>query len=56
LFAITEAQPAVTRAELLGAKRVDQRTWQVKTDGAPIKMMPFTDIDEEQYSAYLRVT
>ena len=56
LFAVTDAQPAVTRADLLAAKRVDRRTWQVKTDGAPIKMLPFTDIDEEQYSTYLRVT
>ena len=56
LFAITDTQPALTRAELLGAKRMDERSWQVRTDGAPIKMLPFTDIGEEQYSTYLRVT
>jgi hypothetical protein len=56
LFAITDTQPVLTRAELLGAKRIDERSWQVRTDAAPIRMLPFTDIGEEQYSTYLRVT
>lgn len=55
-FAITDTQPALTRAELLGAKRMDERSWQVRTDGVPTKMLPFTEIGEEQYSTYLRVT
>jgi DUF1680 family protein len=55
LFAITDTQPVLTRAELLGAKRMDQRSWQVRTGGTSIKMLPFTDIDEQQYSAYLHV-
>jgi uncharacterized protein len=56
LFAITDTQPSLTRADLLAAKRMDQRSWQVKTAAAPIKMLPFTDIGEEQYSTYMRVT
>ncbi|MGA7926274.1 MAG: beta-L-arabinofuranosidase domain-containing protein [Candidatus Sulfotelmatobacter sp.] len=56
LFAITDAQPVLTRADLLAARRMDQRSWQVRTASAPIKMLPFTDIGEEQYSTYLRVT
>ena len=56
LFAITDTQPSLTRADLLAAKRVDRRTWQVKTTGPPLKLLPFTDIGEEQYSTYLRVT
>jgi uncharacterized protein len=56
LFAITDSQPSLTRANLLAAKRIDQRSWQVQTASAPIKMLPFTDIGEEQYSTYLRVT
>jgi hypothetical protein len=35
---------------------MDKRSWQVRTAGASIKMLPFTDIGEEQYSTYLRVT
>jgi DUF1680 family protein len=56
LFAITDTQPFITRADLLAAKRMDQRSWQVKTTGAPVKMLPFTEIGEEQYSTYLRLS
>ncbi|HTQ50296.1 MAG TPA: beta-L-arabinofuranosidase domain-containing protein [Candidatus Acidoferrales bacterium] len=56
LFAVTDTQPSLTRADLLAAKRVDRRTWQVKTTGTALKLLPFTDIGEEQYSTYLRVT
>jgi DUF1680 family protein len=59
LFAITDtqpAQPSLTRADLLAAKRLARRTWQVNTGGAPLKMRPFTDIGDEQYSTYLRVS
>ena len=56
LFAITDTQPVLTRADLLAAKRMDQRSWQVRTAGAPIKMLPFTDIGDEQYTTYMRVT
>jgi DUF1680 family protein len=53
VFAIRDAQPILTRAELLTASRSDQQTWQIKTASGPIKMLPFTAIDEEQYSTYL---
>ena len=56
LFAITDTQPVLTRAELLGAKRIGQRAWQVGAAGTRTKMLPFTDIGEEQYSTYLRVS
>ena len=56
LFAITDTQPSLTRADLLAAKRMDGRSWQVKTAGGPLKMLPFTAIEDEQYSAYVRVT
>ena len=56
LFAIVDTQPLLTRADLLAAKRMDLQSWQVKTPGVSIKMLPFTDIGEEQYSTYLHVT
>jgi uncharacterized protein len=56
LFAITDAQPVLTREELLAARRSDQQTWQIKTASGPVKMLPFTAIDDEQYSTYLLVT
>jgi hypothetical protein len=56
LFAITDAQPVLTREESLAVRRSDQQTWQIKTASGPVKMLPFTAIDEEQYSTYLLVT
>ena len=55
LFAITDAQPALTRTALLTAKRTGQQTWEVETGSGPIKMVPFTAIPEEQYSTYVGV-
>jgi len=55
LFAITDAQPTLTRSDLLAAKKVSQRNWEVSTPGAPLRMTPFTEITEEQYATYLRV-
>ena len=56
LFAVTDTQPLLTSADLLAAKRKDKRSWRVSTVGGPIRMLPFTDIGEEQYSTYVRVT
>jgi uncharacterized protein len=56
LFAITDSQPSLSRADLLAAKRASSRTWQVGTAGAPLTMLPFTEIGDEPYSTYLRVT
>jgi hypothetical protein len=56
LMALTDSPPAVTRAGLLAAKRTGQRRWQVETPGAPLEMRPFTEIQDEQYSTYLRVS
>jgi DUF1680 family protein len=56
LFAITDAEPKVTRAQLLAAKKNGPQSWQVETASGLVKMLPFTAIGEEQYSTYLRVT
>jgi uncharacterized protein len=55
LFAVTDDLPTLTRTDLLAAKRLGSRSWQVKAAGGAIKMLPFTDIREEQYSTYLRI-
>jgi uncharacterized protein len=55
LFAVTDAEPKVTRAQLLAAKKTGPQSWQVETAGGAMKMLPFTAIGEEQYSTYLRV-
>ena len=56
LFAITEAQPALTRAQLLAARKTGLQTWEVSTSNGPMKMLPFTAIGDEQYSTYLRLS
>jgi uncharacterized protein len=55
LFAITGTKLSPTRTELLAAKRVDNRTWQIQTGGKVIRLMPFTGITEEQYSTYFNL-
>jgi DUF1680 family protein len=55
LFAITESQPAVTRAQLLAAKKIGAQSWQMETTNGPMKMVPFTAIKDEAYTTYLRV-
>jgi uncharacterized protein len=56
LFPITAAAPAVTCAQLLSATKAGERTWYVSTSGAPLKMLPFTSISDQQYSTYLAVS
>jgi hypothetical protein len=55
LFAMTDADPQVTRAQLLAAKETGARSWQVETTNGTLKMLPFAAIGEEQYSTYLRI-
>jgi uncharacterized protein len=55
LLAITDSQPAVTRAQLLAAKKIGPRSWEVATSFGAMKMLPFTEIQDEQYATYLRI-
>lgn len=55
LFAITDAAPAVTRQQLLSAKKIGEQKWQVETATARLTMLPFTAVSDEQYSTYLVV-
>src|SRR5580704_1860025 len=55
LFAVTDAEPALTRTQLLAAKKTGAQSWEVTTASQPMKMLPFTAIGEQQYSTYLRV-
>jgi DUF1680 family protein len=55
LFAVTNTTPAVTRAQLLSARKTGERNWQVETSSGPLNLLPFTAISDEQYSTYLGV-
>jgi DUF1680 family protein len=56
LFAITDADPKVARVQLLAGKKTGAQSWQVETASGPMKMLPFTEIGEEPYTTYARVT
>ncbi len=57
LFALTETNPSITAAQLLGAKPLPgQSAWQASTAGGPIRLVPFTEINEERYATYLTVS
>ena len=50
------SMPPATRAQLLGARRVSEREWQVETADGAVKMMPFTSIGELPYTTYLKLS
>lgn len=55
LSAITKSAPNLTRAQLLAPAGAGAGKWQVATAHEPITFLPFTAIEDEQYSTYLRV-
>lgn len=56
LFAITDEAPVVTVQQLLDAKKTGGQSWQVDASSGAIAMLPFTTIEDQQYSTYLMVT
>ena len=56
LFAITESQPSVTREQLLSVKKTGAESWQVETAGGPMRLLPWTEIGDQGYTTYLRVS
>ena len=55
LFAITNMPKGVTRKQLLAVKRTGPQSWQIETANGPVAMLPFIAIDDQQYSAYLKL-
>jgi len=57
LFAIDGGNPRpVTRSQLLAAKQTGNKAWEIRTANAPMTLLPYISIGEEQYSTYLPVT
>jgi uncharacterized protein len=58
LFAIIDQYglPSITRRQLVGARQTGKRVWEAGTSRSVLKMLPYVEIDAEQYSTYLRVT
>ncbi|HUA14285.1 MAG TPA: beta-L-arabinofuranosidase domain-containing protein [Verrucomicrobiae bacterium] len=55
LFSIGESQPAVTREQLLAAKKMAQGLWHVLTPNSPMKMVTWTTLGDQPYMTYLRL-
>jgi len=56
LFPIAPASRKITRQQLLNATNAGTDKWQVETASTPMTMLPFTAIEDEQYSTYLKVS
>jgi DUF1680 family protein len=56
LFAVTDSQPRVTRSQLLAVKKMVPEVWHVDIGNGVMKMMPFTAIEDQPYTTYLRVS
>ncbi len=56
LFAKTESQPALTRTQLLGARRSAGAEWVIDTDHASLTLVPFTEVGDAAYTTYLKLS
>ena len=57
LFPMTHESPRITRAQLLGASQVAAKAeWTAATDSTQIRLLPFTEIQDEPYRTYLPVS
>jgi DUF1680 family protein len=50
------SQPKITRDQLLAARRVSQRQWQVTAANGPVAMLPFTWLGSRPYTTYVKVS
>jgi uncharacterized protein len=59
LMAVKQEQngpaPKVTREELLAARRVSERQWQVSSAAGLLTLLPFTSLGERPYTTYLNL-
>ncbi len=59
LMAVKENQAAplkkMTRAQLLGARRVSERQWQTESADGPVTLLPFTWLGSRPYTTYVQV-
>ncbi len=57
LFAIASDPPAITRQQLLSpAQLPNQTAWRADTASGPLLFRPFTAMDDQPYSTYLKVS
>jgi uncharacterized protein len=47
--------PTVTREQLLAARRVSERQWEVNSASGPVTLLPFTSLGDRPYTTYVKV-
>jgi DUF1680 family protein len=52
----TSSLPKVAREQLLAARRVNEREWQVNSADGSVTMLPFTWLGSRPYSTYLKLS
>jgi hypothetical protein len=59
LMAVKQTQdgplPKVTREQLLSARRVSERQWEVSAADGPMTLLPFSSLGERPYTTYLNL-
>jgi DUF1680 family protein len=57
LFALTRTNPTITATQLLGAQPLHgQPAWQAYTATGSLRLVPYTEINDQQYATYLTVS
>lgn len=56
LFAKTDGQPALTRKQVLEARRSGGAEWVIDTDAEPLRLVPFTEVGDAAYTTYLKLS
>ena len=56
LFAITHEQPALTRKQVLEARRGSGAEWLIDTTEEPLRLVPFTEVGDAAYTTYLKLS
>ena len=60
LMAVKDEQkaslPKITREQLLAAKRMSERQWQVASANGPVTLLPFTWLGSRPYTTYVKVS
>jgi hypothetical protein len=47
--------PKMSQEQLLAAKRIGERQWQVASPDGPVTMLPFTSLGSLPYTTYVKV-
>jgi DUF1680 family protein len=56
LFALNDRQGRFSRAQLLAARNTGLGSWQATSDRGPVSFLPYTSIEDQQYSTYLKLS